>query len=130
MGNVSKNYYKITVSDMAPHVHKFLPGENKTEKIFNWLVLWIKNSLECRKIQPYYLLPSKIDLAYHIGVSQGTIQNAIRLLENSGYVESKQRIGTYVKDPQKESNIEKLTSKRELATEIIKKFIIENNYKK
>ena len=26
------NFHKITVSEMAPHVHNFLPNENKTEK--------------------------------------------------------------------------------------------------
>lgn len=127
MDKNNKSYHKITVADMAPHVHKFLPNENKTEKILNWLENWIILSLECGKIHPFDLLPSKADLACHIGVSQGTIQNAIRLLENKGLLESKQRIGTYIKDS-KNNNTAKLTSKREFAVEIIKKYIYENNY--
>ena len=127
MSKNNKNYHQITVADMAPHVHNFLPNENKTEKILNWLENWITLSLECGKIHPYDLLPSKADLACHIGVSQGTVQNVIRLLENKGYVESKQRIGTYIKDS-KNNDIKKLTSKRELAVEVIKKYINENNY--
>ena len=125
-----KNYHRITVVDMAPHVHNFLPSENKVEKLFVWLSSWIELSLECGKIHPYDLLPSKADLACHIGVSQGTMQNVFRLLEDAGFVESKQRVGTFIKDKNKDVKIEKLTSKRELAIEIIKQYITENDYKK
>lgn len=124
-----KNYHRITVSDMAPHIHHFLPNENKTEKIYNWLKNWIDFSLECGKIHYGDLLPLKTDLAYHIGVSQGTIQNVFRSLENENYLESKQKVGTFIKDRKKTSNLEKLTSKRELAIEILKKYILENGYK-
>lgn len=124
-----KIYHRISVAEMAPHVHSFKHGENKVEKILNWLINWITNSLECGKIKPFDLLPSKADLACHICVSQGTIQNVFRLLEDAGYVESKQRIGTYIKDLNRDSKMEKLTSKRELAIEIIKKYLNENNYK-
>ncbi len=123
-----KNYRKITVAEMAPHIHSFGYGENKTTKILDWLSNWITISLECGKIQPYDLLPTKADLACHICVSQGTIQNVFRLLEDKGFVESKQRIGTYIKDFHQETKIEKLTSKRELSIEIIKKYLEENNY--
>lgn len=129
MGMKNKNYRKITVAEMAPHVHSFLPNENKVDKILTWLKEWISLSLDCGKISPYDFLPSKSDLACHIGVSQGTMQNVFRLLEDDGFVESKQRIGTYIKDFKKSSESEKLTSKRELAIEIVKKYIIENSYK-
>lgn len=118
---------RITVSEMAPHVHSFSADENKAEKITNWLINWIILSLECGKIKPYDFLPSKADLACHIGVSQGTMQNVFRQVEDRGYIESKQRIGTYIKD-KKNSSLEKLTSKREMAVEIIKKYIVENDY--
>lgn len=123
------NQHRITVSEMAPHVHSFSAGENKVKKITEWLKNWITLSLECGKVKPYDFLPSKGDLACHIGVSQGTMQNAFRILEDEGFVESKQRIGTYIKSQFKEDSIEKLTSKRELAIEIIKKYIAENEYK-
>ncbi len=123
-----RSYHKITVSDMAPHVHSFALGENKADKLAKWLINWITFSLECGKIKPYDLMPSKADLACHIGVSQGTMQNAFRIVEDFGYLESKQRLGTFIKDYRKDTTIEKLTSKRELTIEIIKKFLIENNY--
>jgi len=125
---VNNQHHKITVPEMAPHVHVFLAGENKVDKIAKWLINWITLSLECGKIKPYDLMPSKADLACHIGVSQGTIQNAFRIVEDFGYLESKQRVGTLIKDFRKESAIEKLTSKRELAVEILKKFLKENDY--
>ena len=119
---------RITVSEMAPHVHKFLPNENKANKIFVWLSAWIKKSLEENRIFPSDFLPAKGDLAFHIGVSLGTMQNVFRMLEDVGLVESKQRIGTIIKDPNGESS-EKHTSKRDSAVEIIKSYLIENNYK-
>ena len=117
---------QISVAEMAPHVHSFLSGENKVNKISAWLIEWIKNNLKSKKIKPYDKLPAKADLAFHTGVSIGTIQNVFRFVEDSGLIESKQKIGTYIKDPKKVQNIEKLTSKRELAVEIIKKHIVED----
>ena len=68
-------------------------------------------------------------MACHIGVSQGTIQNVYRLVEDSGYAESKQRIGTYIRDISQSRHEVKLTSKRELAVEEVKKYLLENGYK-
>lgn len=126
-GKISAMSRRITVAEMAPHVHGFLPNENKVKKLAAWLSNWIKTGLESQKIEPEDLLPSKGDLACHIGVSQGTVQSAYRMVEDMGLVESKQRIGTYIKNSAK--TMEKLTSKRELAIEIVKKFLSENNYK-
>ena len=120
---------QISVSEMAPHVHSFLPNENKVNKISAWLSGWIKKSLKENKIKPFDFLPAKGDLAFHIGVSLGTMQNAFRILEDNGLVESKQRVGTCIKGSDSTS-VEKLTSKRENTCEIIKRYIIDNNIKK
>lgn len=112
---------------MAPHIHSFLPRENKVKKLADWLSEWIKKSLESGDIKPFDLLPSKGDLACHIGVSQGTVQSAYRMVEDMGLIESKQRVGTYIKDAF--YSAEKLTSKRELAIAVVKKYLSENNYK-
>jgi len=120
---------QISVAEMSPHVHSFASGENKVNKLSNWLIQWIEKSLKNKTIKPYDLLPAKGDLAFHIGVSKGTIQNVFRFVEDCGFVESKQRIGTYIKNPQEQAS-EKLTSKRELAATAIKKYIFDNNYKK
>lgn len=101
--------------------------ESKAIVIGKWLTNVIKTN---KSVKPNILLPTKPDLAYLLGVSIGTIQNALRYIEDLGFVESKQCIGTIVKDPNNtESGLRKLTSKREVAITEIKKYIIENKLK-
>lgn len=119
---------QITIAEMAPHVHSFGIGENKVQKISDWLAGWIKSSLATGKIKPYDYLPSKGALAFHIGVSKGTIQNSFRILEDVGLIESKQKKGSYIKDPKSEVLI-KLTSKREFAASEIKLYIKKSKLK-
>lgn len=116
---------RITIAEMAPHVHSFKMGENKVTKISDWLRAWINSALKSGKIKPLDFLPSKGSLAFHIGVSLGTIQNVYRIIEDEGLIESKQKIGTYIKSLKTSS--EKLTSKREGTCEIIKAYILSNN---
>lgn len=121
---------RITVPEMAPHVHSFISGENKVNKLAKWLMAWIDDALKTGRAHAYDFLPSKADLACHIGVSKGTMQNVFRVVEDAGYLESKQRIGTFIKDRRKGATLEKLTSKREHAIEIIKKYLYENSYQR
>ncbi len=96
-----------------------------------WLTEWIKSALGTKKLMPNDLLPIKSKLAYYLGVSAGTVQSAIRYMEDKGIVESKQRIGTYIKKKDKElSTPEKLTGKRDLIIKQIKKMIIDKKMKK
>ena len=98
--------------------------ESKAIVIGKWIMSWIDEN----NISPNTLMPSKPELAYLLGVSIGTIQNALRYIEDMGYVESKQCIGTIIKDRNtKGNNIRKLTSKREIAINAIKKYIIEKD---
>ena len=97
--------------------------ESKSISIAKWLTHLIDND---KNIAPGTLLPSKPDLAYLLGVSIGTIQNSIRYIEDLGYVESKQCIGTIVKDRKNpDKSIRKLTSKREIAINSIKMLIVD-----
>ena len=120
---------RITVAEMAPHVHSFLPDENRVEKISAWLENWICTSLKSGKIKYNDYLPKKGDLAFHIGVSLGTIQSVYRNIEDKGLIESKQKVGSYIKDRSYDTS-EKLTSKREVVCEEIKKYILEHKYNK
>lgn len=105
--------------------------ESKAITIGKWLAEWIEVGLNSGSISAKNLLPSKSEFAYLLGVSIGTMQNSLRYLEDLGYVESKQCIGTVVKDFRKQSNVmRKLTSKREIAIESVKKYIISNSLKK
>ena len=119
---------QISVSDMAPHVHNFEYGENKADKLAKWLIDWINNSLKSKMIKYGDFLPSKSELAFHIGVSLGTMQNVFRIVEDTGLIGSKQRIGTFIIDSSNRDCLKKLTSKREYAIEEIKKYIIHNSY--
>ena len=104
--------------------------EAKSVIIAKWIMRWIDEGISTGRISVGSLMPSKPELAYFLGVSIGTIQNALRYVEDFNYVESKQRIGTIVKDKNEESSsIRKLTSKREIAIQKVKKFITSNKIK-
>ena len=103
--------------------------ESKSVVIGKWLSELIKSALKTDTIKPNSLLPSKSEFAYLLGVSIGTMQNALRYVEDLGYIESKQCIGTIVRDRKKNNaTMRKLTSKREIAIEKIKAYIMENNF--
>ena len=102
--------------------------ESKAVAICKWLTGRLKACLKDCSISVNNLLPSKAEFAYTLGVSIGTMQNALRYIEDLGIVESKQCIGTLVKDyKKKNSAMRKLTSKREIAVESIKRYILQNN---
>lgn len=104
--------------------------EPRSTAIANWLIRWIEKDFKSKKIKETDLLPQKAELAYHLGVSVGTMQNAFRYVEDKGYVESKQCIGTMVKDWQNSTNyVKKLTSKRDLNAEALKKYFIDKKFK-
>ena len=103
---------------------------SKIEGIMKWMQEWIEEKLANGSIQPNSLLPPKTDFAYFLGVSVGTVQNVFRRLEDLGYLQSKQRLGTFIADRQNSNlSVRKHTSKRELAIWNIKKFIISNKIK-
>lgn len=105
-----------------------LPKDILTEM---WLTKWIKDSVKNKTLFPNDLLPIKSKLAYYLGVSIGTVQSALRYMEDKGIVESKQRIGTYIKSEKKdELTTEKLTGKRDLSIKLIKQYILDNNLEK
>lgn len=122
---------KLSVKDISlalPDLKNIF--ESKAIVIANWLIDWIETDFKAGKIKETDLLPQKADLAYHLGVSIGTIQNAFRYVEDKGYVESKQCIGTMVRDWKKPSlNVRKLTSKRDICIDLIKNYIIEKKIK-
>ncbi len=127
----TNNLRKLSIKDISiafPDLKDIF--ESKAIVITNWLVDWIKADFAAGKINETYLLPQKADFAYHLGVSIGTMQNAFRYLEDKGYVESKQCIGTMVKDWKKPTlNVRKLTSKKDISVDLIKKYIIEKRFK-
>lgn len=122
---------KLKISDITFELPDLKNCEDsKSVVIGKWLSEWIKNDLASGKIQINNIIPSKAEFAYLLGVSIGTMQNAFRYLEDIGFVESKQCIGTMVKDyKNSKSTVRKLTSKRDLAVESIKRYIKNDGFK-
>lgn len=120
---------KLTDFDIPMPDLKYTP-DSKAITIAKWLISWIEEKEKNQSLPVNSLLPTKNELAYFLGVSIGTIQNSLRYMEDLGYLESKQRIGTIIKDKNSEKSfMRKLTSKREIAIDGIKKFIISNKIK-
>jgi len=120
---ISINEFKNSLPDLKNS------EESKSIVIANWLAENIKKELKTGKFKISDVLPSKAEFAYLLGVSIGTIQHAIRHLEDLGYVESKQCIGTMIKDYTKPVSIRKLTSKRDMAIAEIKRYIKNDGFK-
>ncbi|MDX2084859.1 MAG: GntR family transcriptional regulator [Candidatus Melainabacteria bacterium] len=119
---------RITLGQLPRELPDFhAPGSTKDGLIAEWLKQWITSSLTKGTLTESHLLPRKADLAKHLGVSIGTVQNAIRFVEDEGYVESKQRIGTVIRDVTRDDGllrIRKQTSKRDQAVVAIRHLIV------
>ena len=103
---------------------------SKEKTVLKWLIDYIGSSLKKGSISYGMLLPPKAELASYLGVSIGTVQNAIRQAEDMGYFESKQSVGTAVKNPDSTSTkFEKMLSKKDVAVAELKKYIIDNKIK-
>jgi len=129
--NVSKAALsRIEVNQLPKEIPDFhAPGATKDTLIAEWLRTWIGASLAAGILTESHLLPRKADIAEYLGVSVGTVQNAIRYIEDEGHVESKQRIGTLIRDAaQSGTRMRKQTSKRDQAVVAIKQFIVEKEY--
>lgn len=126
--NYKKNdLNRIDIDDLKVSIPD-LRNTNKTQTITKWLEDRIDSGIDNDSIHVGDLLPTKAELAYALGVSLGTIQNVLKILEDNNYIWSKQCIGSIIKD-RTESNttIRKRTSKKDIAEEKIKNYIKENN---
>ncbi len=129
---LEKNELKrIEISQLPKEIPDFKNSfESKDSVIKKWLTDWITSGVKKGKISENTLLPKKADLAYYLGVSVGTVQNAIRFVEDSGLLESKQRIGTIIRSSNTSNPIiRKASSKREKVIAQIKKYILDNEIK-
>lgn len=71
------------------------------------------------------IMPDKKEVSKYLGLSIGTVQNAYRILEDKGLVQSKQRIGTVITTKQ----FNKQSSKRDCCLKLIKEYMKKNNTK-
>lgn len=70
----------------------------KGQLVTNWLIDWIKHSLEFGIADIGDFIPTKEVLAQYLNVSTATVQNSIRQVKDLGYVISKQSLGTCIAD--------------------------------
>jgi DNA-binding GntR family transcriptional regulator len=129
--NVSKaTLVRIEVSQLPKEIPDFqAPGATKDTLIAEWLKNWIRASIKQGTATENHLLPKKGEIAAYLGVSVGTVQNAIRYIEDEGHVESKQRIGTLIRDAENSGHrMRKQTSKRDQAVVAIKQYIVEQGF--
>lgn len=122
---------RIEISQLPKEIPDFKNSfESKDSVIKKWLTDWIKAGIKKGGIEANTLLPKKQDLAYYLGVSVGTVQNAIRCVEDAGFLESKQRIGTIIRGTNASNPIiRKASSKREKVIIQIKKYLLDNDIK-
>ena len=119
---------QIPISEFADFITNDISG-SKTEFLVNNIECWIKENFN-KSIHANDLMPSKQLMSDLLDISTGTIQNVYRQLENKGLVYSKQCVGTLIADlDNKDVVLRKSSSKRELAIELIKTFIVKNKFK-
>ena len=117
---------RLSLGDL-PEALTLKAGIGKDAQIATWLTTWIKAGFASNDLNENHLLPLKKDLSDYLGVSVGTVQNAIRFVEDEGWVESKQRIGTLLRNAshtQDEQRIRKQTSKRDQTVLAIQQYIV------
>ena len=119
-----EKYPRLQISEFPVLTADFFKvNESKDELIRAWLKSYIKNGLANGSIGDNTLLPLKSKLAYYFGVGEGTVQSAVRKLEDEGLVASKQRVGTFILNENSVVSSTKLTSKRDKVIEQIKVLI-------
>lgn len=129
MNNIKDVQRRISVEEMPKSLPDFDSCEcSKDFAIKNWIIDWITSSISKKLIKNNDLIPSKSEISKHLGVSVGTVQNAIRYVEDIGLLKSKQKIGTMISSVTNPINISpKSTSKREKAILAVKRYIIKKD---
>lgn len=115
---------KLSINDLPQKIPDFKNSELSKDKLTaKWLSEWIISEKKNKNIKSGDILPSKKVIANYLGISSGTVENALRYLEDDGLIGSKQRIGTYITD---KNNTLKQNSKRDIAINYLKKYISEH----
>ncbi|MFN8614605.1 MAG: GntR family transcriptional regulator [Vampirovibrionales bacterium] len=121
---------RLTISQLPKPGHDWvMPGRSKDAAVTDYLLQFIETGVAKGTLTENHLLPRKQDIAQLLGVSVGTVQNAIRTIEDAGHVESKQRIGTLIrKATAGQHRLRKLTSKRDRAVNAVRQYLAERAF--
>ncbi len=129
MSNIITEQRKISINEMPSEIPDFNSSfQTKDSLIKQWIMDWILSMVSKNKIKENDILPNKNEISRHLGVSIGTVQNAIRYVEDEGYLKSKQKLGTMISNLTNPISSEiKSTSKRDKTIVAIKKYLIKNS---
>ncbi len=128
MSNINLEQRRISVSELPSDIPDFSSSfEPKDSLIKKWIMNWILSAISKKQIKENDILPSKSEISEHLGVSIGTVQNAIRYVEDEGFLKSKQRLGTMISNTT--NPITKSTSRRDKTILAVKKYIIQKDLK-
>ena len=115
---------KLTADDLPQIIPDYKNSSCPKDKLTaKWLSDWIKSGKANKTLSEGDILPSKEVLAHFLGISIGTVENAVKYVEDMGLLGSKQRTGTFIADS---TDIKKQTSKRETAIKKIEQYINEH----
>lgn len=129
--NIREKHRRISIDELPKELPDFESCyESKESAVKKWIINWIKSALASNKIKENDILPRKIELSRYLGVSSGTVQNAVRSIEDEGCLKSRQKIGTMISNVTNPIEMHpKADSKRDKAVLAVKKIILMNNYK-
>ena len=129
MSDTNIEQRKIQIDELPAEIPNFSSTfESKDSIIKKWIINWIKSAFSNNLIKENDILPKKSDISDYLGVSVGTVQNAIRYVEDEGYLKKKKKIGTMISNfTNPISDIRKSTSRRDKTVYAIKKYIIQKD---
>lgn len=121
---------KININEFPSEIPDFTSSfEPKDSLIKKWIINWILSAIDKKTVKENDILPNKTDISNYLGVSVGTVQNAIRYVEDEGYLKSKQRLGTMISNVTNPiSEIRKSTSKRDKSIIAVQRVIMQEQY--
>ena len=121
---------KININELPSEIPDFTSSfEPKDSLIKKWIINWILSAIDKKTVKENDILPNKTDISNYLGVSVGTVQNAIRYVEDEGYLKSKQRLGTMISNVSNPiSEIRKSTSKRDKSIIAVQRVIMQEQY--
>ena len=129
MSELQTKQRKISINEFPVELPDFTDSyEPKDSLIKKWIINWILSSIKKKQIKENDILPSKSEISDYLGVSVGTVQNAIRYVEDTGLLKSKQKLGTMIANSSEAPLNIKSTSKRDIAIYSVKRLIIQKGY--
>ena len=121
------NVEKISINSFLKRPSLKQDGKTKLEIVEKWLSESIVEGIRKKKFSKGAKLPQKAEIANFLHVGVGTVQNAIRSLEDKNLLFSKQKKGTFLSFGF--VNETKADLKRDQAASKFKLYLLSSEYK-